>query len=166
MVENGTSTKLVVAADGGPYEAASDYAVGRWTGWAAITANSFGTRITKVAAAMTGNVLHVYALGANGRLYTVDGDYDRGPRTGSPPARGPRRAPTRSAGSAPRIRSTVLECDRSAPRSARTGGGRRGWRTQILRAPRWGEARDHIWRGERGRSTFSPAYPTCLRPGS
>ncbi|MET9402940.1 PKD domain-containing protein [Kitasatospora sp. NPDC002965] len=79
VVENGTSTKLVVAADGGLYEATADYAVGRWTGWAAITANvSFGTRITKVAAAMTGNVLHVYALGANGRLYTADGDYDRG----------------------------------------------------------------------------------------
>ncbi|MFG2229632.1 hypothetical protein ACGFNX_06370, partial [Streptomyces sp. NPDC048723] len=52
-----------------------DYAAGEWSGsWASLG----GTGLKALASAVTGNTMHVYAVGSTGRVYTKDANYSTG----------------------------------------------------------------------------------------
>ncbi|WP_354644546.1 PKD domain-containing protein [Kitasatospora camelliae] len=75
----GNRVHLVAVADGRVYEASGERSTGTWSAWGDVTAVlGFPAGVTSVAAASTGNVLHVAMLGADGRVRVGDGDYDRG----------------------------------------------------------------------------------------
>ncbi|MFJ1707789.1 N-acetylmuramoyl-L-alanine amidase [Kitasatospora sp. NPDC088346] len=71
----------VVALSGGRlYEASGDYTSGTWQQWGDVS-GAIGQpagAMTGIAAATVGNVLHIVALSADGRVMMADGDYDRG----------------------------------------------------------------------------------------
>ncbi|MEV7777325.1 PKD domain-containing protein [Kitasatospora sp. NPDC088351] len=70
---------LVLTANGRVYQAVADYPAGRWSSWGDVTAAAgLPGQITQIGAGFAGNVLHVAALGADGRVRIADGDYNKG----------------------------------------------------------------------------------------
>ncbi|RAJ42664.1 PKD domain-containing protein [Kitasatospora sp. SolWspMP-SS2h] len=75
----GSQVHLVAVAGGRVYETHAERGLWQWTRWGDVTgALGFPADVTGVAAASTGNVVHVAMLSRNGRIRVADGDYNRG----------------------------------------------------------------------------------------
>ncbi|MFJ2868719.1 PKD domain-containing protein [Kitasatospora sp. NPDC087314] len=74
----GNTLHVLALVNGTVYQTTADYAAGRWTGWANVSAATGLGTTTKISAAATGNSLHIATLDSFGRAYIADGNYDRG----------------------------------------------------------------------------------------
>ncbi|MDK9500565.1 GDSL-type esterase/lipase family protein [Streptomyces katrae] len=67
-----------IAPNGDLFNAAGDFAAGRWGGWSAQGAS----QLKGVTSAGTGPVNRVFAIGSDNKIYENDGDYASGRRSG------------------------------------------------------------------------------------
>ncbi|MFC8449792.1 N-acetylmuramoyl-L-alanine amidase [Kitasatospora sp. NPDC057223] len=80
VAATGTRMHVVAVSGGRLLEATADYGAGRWYPWGDVS-GALGLptgALSKVAAAATGNVLHIDGLGSDGRIHVADADYSRG----------------------------------------------------------------------------------------
>jgi hypothetical protein len=82
VAEASIGDKLYVNAlvGGQVFQATANYDTGVWSGWANVSSvtNGGGKNFSQIAAATTGNTLHLFALNSDGNIYTADGNYTAG----------------------------------------------------------------------------------------
>ncbi|MEV6973182.1 hypothetical protein [Kitasatospora sp. NPDC093806] len=74
----GCKLHVLALVDGDVYQATGDWNTGTWSGWGDVSSAADLPPVTRIAAAVTGNSLHVVGLGLDDGVYVADGDYDRG----------------------------------------------------------------------------------------
>ncbi|MEV0535370.1 PKD domain-containing protein [Kitasatospora sp. NPDC050463] len=75
----GNKVHVLAVYNGRVYQNTADYDSGTWSGWADVSsAAGVDTRITRIAAGATGNVLHIAMVDQQGQVRAAEGDYDRG----------------------------------------------------------------------------------------
>ncbi|MEK2491878.1 hypothetical protein WN990_20200 [Kitasatospora purpeofusca] len=83
----GRKLHVLALVDGKVHQATADWNTGAWSGWGDVSSASGLPAGTRIAAAVTGNSLHVVSLGLDDGVHVADGDYDRGTwRAGEPTA--------------------------------------------------------------------------------
>ncbi|WP_405006540.1 hypothetical protein OHV13_22745 [Kitasatospora purpeofusca] len=83
----GRKLHVLALVDGEVHQATGDWSTGAWSGWGDVSSATGLPATTRIAAAVTGNSLHVVSLGLDDGVYVADGDYDRGSwRVGEPTA--------------------------------------------------------------------------------
>ncbi|MFD4906965.1 hypothetical protein [Kitasatospora purpeofusca] len=83
----GRKLHVLALVDGEVHQATGDWNTGAWSGWGDVSSATGLPVSTRIAAAVTGNSLHVVSLGLDDGVYVADGDYDRGTwRVGEPTA--------------------------------------------------------------------------------
>ncbi|MFJ8434915.1 hypothetical protein ACIQ9P_26805 [Kitasatospora sp. NPDC094019] len=74
----GRKLHVLALVGGDVYQATGDWSAGTWSGWGDVSAAAGLPVVTRIAAAATGNSLHVAGLGLDDGVHVADGDYDRG----------------------------------------------------------------------------------------
>ncbi|MFD8323339.1 hypothetical protein [Kitasatospora purpeofusca] len=83
----GRKLHVLALVDGKVHQATGDWNTGTWSGWGDVSSATGLPTGIRIAAAVTGNSLHVVSLGLDDEIYVADGDYDRGTwRVGEPTA--------------------------------------------------------------------------------